>query len=50
MNNETARWMNAVLEADGWRCQLCGTNRHLDAAYILPKSSHPERQHFQSLR
>ena len=41
MNPET-RWQLAVLEADDWICQKCGTPKHLDAAHILPKSRRPD--------
>ncbi len=36
------RWKLAVLEADDWTCQNCGTIKHLDAAHIIPRSSRPD--------
>jgi len=40
--NASERWKHAVLEADDWTCQACGTVKHLDAAHIEPRSRRPD--------
>ena len=31
-------WKRMVMERDDWTCQNCGTNQHLDAAHIVPRT------------
>ncbi|MDE2020985.1 MAG: HNH endonuclease, partial [Patescibacteria group bacterium] len=35
------KWARAVFERDKFRCQVCGSNRKLNAHHIKPYSTHP---------
>jgi len=38
-------WRGAVFVRDGYRCQVCDTNRHITAHHIYPWKTHPERRY-----
>jgi 5-methylcytosine-specific restriction endonuclease McrA len=42
---EDLSWKQAVLEKDDYTCQICGTDRNLEAHHIKPIQDYPELRH-----